>query len=120
MSVAALQHTPARAGVYIVFQGKAIRRGVGFIKGHRITCPADHRLEQPVRILEDALLYCDARTGPGQAPCGWTIYTLVFPGRGGKSRIFAADCTREEFSEIERLALDPDGVLAYFGATFAR
>lgn len=86
----------------------------------RIHCPAGHLVTERNRFLEDGTLYCDAREGQGQASCGAVVYVLVFPGRGGKRRVFAADCTREELATIERLGLDADGVLAYFGAEFTR
>lgn len=72
------------------------------------------------RLLEDATLYCDARRGPGQATCGALVYVLAMPARGGRRRLFAADCTPEEIALIERLELDADGIVEYFGAAFSR
>jgi hypothetical protein len=110
---------PPRAGPLVFFHGRNIKRRVGFLLGAKPTCPAGHRVDQRAKFLEDGTLYCDHRTGQGQTPCGAVLYVLVFPARGIKKRIFLADCTRDEMQEIERLGLDADGVLDYFGATFA-
>lgn len=110
----------------MMYNGREILRGVGFVKGKRITCPSNHRIEQRSRLLGDDLLYCDAQLGPGQPRCsqqsGFGVYVLVFPERGvgDRRRIFAADCSLAEIQEIERARLDPDGILEYFGATFGR
>lgn len=103
------------------WHGREIFRTTGFIRNEkRLTCPDGHIVNEPARILGDAVLYCDHRPAKGHAQCGALIYLLVVPGRGEGRRIWAADCTREELREIERLGLDADGVLAYFGATFTR
>lgn len=104
------------------FHGREIFRSTGFIREekNRLTCPDRHTVNEPARILGDAVLFCDHRPAKGHAQCGALIYLLVVPGRGAGRRVWAADCTREELAEIERLGLDADGVLAYFGATFTR
>jgi len=83
-----------------------------------LRCPEGHAVNEPACILEDGVVYCDHRPSKGHAQCGALIYLLVLPARGDKRRLWAAHCTREELREIERLGLDADGVLAYFGATF--
>lgn len=109
-----------RASSFIKFNGRDLRRVSGFVSKHRIRCPAGHVVNEPARILEDGAIFCDQRDGPGHTPCGAMIYILVIPGRGTRRRIWAADCTRQELEEMERLGLDADGVLAYFGAGFTR
>jgi hypothetical protein len=111
---------PARASLYLKWHGKEIRRAHGFLRGHRITCPDGHTVNEPARFFEDGTLFCGHRATKAQQPCGALIYVLVIPGRGERRRIWVADCTRDELTEIERLGLDPDGVLAYFGAAFTR
>lgn len=110
------------ASRYIRFHGREILRGVGFLKGSVIKCPDQHVMnEGPVKLLGDGVLFCDARMGRGQGQCGALIYAQAIPARGDrKHRIWLADCTREEWREIERLCLDADGVLDYFGAHFSR
>lgn len=113
---------PPGAGRTFWFQGREIFRSTGFIRDEqtRITCPQGHVVNEAGRTLGDAVLYCEKRPAAGQAQCGALIYVLVVPGRGAGRRFWAADCTREELREIERLGLDADGVLGYFGATFSR
>ena len=117
-----LTPTVPSAGRTVWFHGREIFRSTGFIRQewNRLTCPDGHTVNEPARILGDAVLFCDHRPAKGHVQCGALIYLLVVPGRGEGRRVWAADCTREELKEIERLGLDADGVLAYFGATFNR
>lgn len=109
-----------KAHRYIVWQGREILRGVGFLEGSIIKCPSHHIVRPDTLILGDGVLICDHRPAKGHAPCGALIYLQVIAGRGTARRVWLADCTREEMREIERLGLDADGVRAYFGATFPR
>ena len=109
-----------RAAPTIRFHGKEIFRGVGFLSGTVIRCP-DRHVVKPDTIVREGVLFCDHRPQRGHAECGAMIYMLCLPSHGDpRHRIWLADCTREEWREIERLHLDADGVLAYFGASFAR
>lgn len=126
LTTAAPSSSHPHASRYIRFHGREILRGMGFLTGTVIKCPGGHTMnEGPVKLLGDGVLFCDAREdgdrGRHRAQCGALIYALAIPARGDRRhRIWLADCTREEWREIERLALDPDGVLAYFGAHFSR
>ena len=111
---------PPKAGPLVLLRGRSVRRATGFLKGRRITCPEHHVVSEQSRILDDGVVYCDHRTAKEQTPCGALLYLLVFPSRGGRRRLWVADCTRDELATIERLGLDADGVLAYFGAEFTR
>lgn len=117
------QYTPIvipRADRFLRFHGREILRGVGFLKGTVIKCPNQHPVK-PDTIVREGVLFCDAHLGRGQGPCGALIYMLCLPSHGDPThRIWLADLTREEWREIERLGLDADGVLAYFGASFGR
>lgn len=117
---AAIYAPPARASRYIMWQGKEILRGVGFLEGTVIRCPSNHTVKPDSLILGDGVLFCDDRPTKGHAQCGALIYLQVIAGRGATKRIWLADCTRAEMREIERLGLDADGVRAYFGASFPR
>jgi hypothetical protein len=109
-----------KASRYMIWQGKEILRGTGFLQGTVIYCPSEHIIRPDMLLLGDGVAFCDHREGKGQAPCGALIYLQVIAGRGATKRIWLADCTREEMREIERLGLDADGVRAYFGASFPR
>lgn len=111
---------PPRANRYIRFHGREILRGTGLLRGTVIRCPDQHIMNQSAVHFEDGLLRCHTRPGRGQAECGALVYVCIFPARGGKRRVWLADCTPEEWRELERLDLDADGVLAYFGASFPR
>jgi hypothetical protein len=111
---------PPRASPTIRFRGKEIFRATGFLKGRKILCPDQHVVRAD-SIVREGVLFCDHKAGPGYPPCGALIYLLVMPSHGDPThRIWLADVTREEWKEIESLHLDADGVLAYFGAQFAR
>jgi hypothetical protein len=107
-----------KASRHLIFHGQDTFRVTGFVVEKPLRCPAGHAVSEPSRILEDGAIYCDYRPAKGHAQCGALIYLLVLPGRGDRRRLWAAHCTKEELTEIERLGLDADGVLAYFGATF--
>lgn len=109
-----------RATHFIEWHGKAVPRGKGFLRGKRLRCPDGHEITRPGILLGDDLVFCHHKPSPGQASCGWSIYVLAMPARGGRHRIFAADCTRDELAEIQHLELDADGILAYFGQEFVR
>ena len=111
---------PPRADRYLRFHGKEILRVVGFLKGKVIKCPDGH-VVRPDSIVREGVLFCDHRPARGHAQCGALLYALAMPSHGDPlHRVWLADVTREEWREIERLALDADGVLAYFGASFDR
>jgi hypothetical protein len=108
------------ASRYIKWRGREMPRGAGFLRNTRaITCPAGHRITANGK-LERGLLFCDHREHQGAPQCGWTVYFFVIPAEGGRSRIFVADCTREEHDTMSRLQLDADGILEYFGLSFTR
>lgn len=110
-----------RASPTIEFHGHTIFRATGFLKGKHILCPAGHTVNADTVVLEDAVIFCDHRPAKGHAPCGAMIYLLAIPARGDVAhRFWLADCTGDDVAEIKRLGLDAHGVLAYFGATFAR
>ena len=112
--------TPPRADRFLRFHGQEILRGTGFLRGTVIRCPDKH-IVRPDSIVREGVLFCDHRPARGQAECGALIYVLVLPSHGNPlHRVWLADVTREEWREIERLGLDADGVLAYFGASFDR
>lgn len=108
-----------RADRFLRFHGKEILRGVGFLTGTVIKCPAGH-VVKPKDAIREGFLFCDHRPQRGHAECGAMIYMLFMPGPDRSHRIWLADLTRAEWREIERLGLDADGVLAYFGASFGR
>jgi hypothetical protein len=109
------------ASRYLHFNGREVLRGVGFLRGTKITCPAGHAVKPDTVILGDGVLFCDNRPAKGHAPCGALIYLLMIPARGDAAhRIWLADCTREELRDIERRGLDAAGIQAYFGAAFPR
>ena len=110
-----------RASPTIMFHGREVFRLVGFVTKLPLRCPDGHAVTEPAVILADGILYCSHRPTQGAAQCGAMIYLQAFPARGAeKRRIWAAHITKDEHREIERLGLDADGVLAYFGATFSR
>ena len=111
---------PPRAPATFQFHGREIPRVIGFVSARRILCPDHHVVNEPARFLEDGTLFCGHRSSAGQLQCGALIYILAIPGRGGRRRLWAADCTREELAEIERLELDADGIVEYFGGDFLR
>lgn len=112
---------PPTVSRYIRFHGREILRVTGFLRGTVIKCPEGHIINRRAVHFEDGLVFCDQRPQRGHAECGALIYVLTIPARGDRAhRVWLADCTREEWREIERLGLDADGVLAYFGASFAR
>lgn len=105
---------------YIRFHGREILRVTGFLRGTVIKCPDGH-VVKPDSIVREGVLFCDHRPQRSHAQCGALIYVLVLPSHGNPlHRVWLADVTREEWREIEQLQLDADGVLAYFGASFAR
>ena len=110
---------PPRAERYIRFHGREILRGVGFLKGSVIKCPDGHEVKPG--MMREGVLYCHQRSGRHQAECGAMIYMLCLPSHGDpRHRIWLADVTHAEWRQLEQLHLDADGVLAYFGASFAR
>ena len=116
---------PPRADRYIRFHGREILRVKGFLRipadgrAPVIKCP-DRHVVKPKDAIREGFLFCDHRPARGHAECGAMIYMLFMPGRDQSHRIWLADVTREEWREIERMGLDADGVLAYFGASFDR
>lgn len=110
---------PPRADRYIRFHGREILRGVGFLKGSVIKCPDGHVVHPG--MMREGVLFCGERPARGQAQCGALIYMLCLPSHGDPThRIWLADVTHAEWRQIERMGLDADGVLAYFGASFER
>jgi hypothetical protein len=108
-----------RASPKIVFHGREIFRVMGFVTKLPLRCPDGHAVTEQSVILTDGIVTCYHRPVQGAAQCLAMIYLLVFPARGPeKRRLWAAHITKEEYRELERLELDADGVLAYFGATF--
>lgn len=107
----------ARMGI-LVLQGEEDAKG--FVLGGVLRYPAGHAVRESSHLLEDGAVSCDYRPADGHDACGALIYLVVLPGRGGRRRIWAAQCTREELAEMERLGLDADDAVAYFGATFTR
>lgn len=86
----------------------------------KVTCPDGHTIGGVSLVREDHTLQCTHRAAAGQGECGALVYVLVFPALGGRRRVWACDVTMAEVREMERLGLDADGVLAYFGEAFSR
>lgn len=115
-----LTSAPPIASHSLIFHGHKVVRMTGFVVGTRLRCPEGHAVGDPSRLLEDGAVSCDHRPADGHDACGALLYLLVLPARGARRRIWAAQCTQVELAEIERLGLDADAVVAYFGATFTR
>ena len=112
---------PPRASPNLIFHGREMFRLTGFVTKLPLRCPDGHAVTESAVILSDGILRCNHRPTKNAAQCGAMIYLLAFPARGeDRRRLWAAHITKEEHREIERLGLDADGVLAYFGATFTR
>jgi hypothetical protein len=110
-----------RAPQIFVFRGNYRQRATGFVRPEALTCPDGHRVKEPALIRSDGALWCSHRPAAKEGTCGAILYVLVFPALGHQRRRFwAADITKSELDQLEALGLDPDGVLAYFGAQFTR
>jgi hypothetical protein len=112
--------TLIRAPLYLSFHGRNILRAKGFVRPKQLLCPDGHRVKELAVIREDGALWCTHRLANGQGECGAMLYVMTFPSLGGRRRIWASDVTKAELDEMERLGLDADGALAYFGVEFTR
>ena len=116
--------TTRRAAPVITVDDRIYHRRAGILRASKpIICPRGHVIaENKSHIREDGTVWCGKPLPGGQGECGWLVYVLYLPtlgqAFGHRRRRFAADVTKAEMDVLERLGLDADDTIEYFGAHF--